>query len=234
MVSGVLIAVAALAYGFLPPAQNVTNQGWNHWQPDAGYAWKDARHQREGVAWQPGQGHPVQGHVVAAISEQQWMPEAGYSWRGTTLEEGVVWQSGAQHPAYAHAFAADTEGSWATEPGYVFSQPDLAASETLWKPGTLHPTYRNVIAATAEGTWVPRPGYTWEVRGQLSNVLWTPGLRHSDLPNLIALEQAEQRGPLPATAGSRTRRATCGSCRLRPARARKHRTRPPNGSSKDC
>lgn len=197
VIAGVLVALAALAYGYLPPAQHVVNQGWNHWQPEAGYTWVEPQHPRQGVAWQPGQAHPSQAHVVAAGIEQRWAPEAGYRWRGQALEEGVAWVPGQVHPAYAHVIAQDAEGVWAAEPGYAFSQPGQAASEAVWQPGTPNPTYRNVVAADAEGRWVPLPGYTWEVRGQLSNVRWTPGSQHSNLPNLVALEQAGQWGPAP-------------------------------------
>ena len=191
---GVFLAAAVAAYGYIPPADNTVNAGWNTWKPVAGYVWLNATQARQGVVWQPGLAHPSVHHLRSATQEKHWTPELGYDWIGSTLEEGVRWEPGQRNSAYPHAAAASGEGQWQPDPGYVLSKPGQL-SAALWQPGLEHRDFKNVLAAAKEGTWAPRPEFRLETPSTLSQAIWAPGSAHPDFPNILADEKANQWKP---------------------------------------
>jgi len=174
-----------VAYGYIPPAENLVNVGWDAWKPSAGYVWRNDGQVRQGVKWQPGLAHPSLPHVLSIREEQLWAPELGYKWVTSTPEDGVRWEPGQRHSDYPNAAAAETEGYWRPDAGYAFSKPGQL-SAAIWQPGLEHRDFKNVLAAGKEGTWSPRPGFRFETPSTLSQAVWVPGSSHPDVPNILA------------------------------------------------
>jgi hypothetical protein len=158
------MACAVAAAGYVPPASNLSNVGWDTWVPQPGYRWVDANRPHQGVRWQPGSAHPEVPHLLASDEAKLWVAEAGYGFVDpANLRAGVQWQPGLEHREFANIVANAQEGRWQTRPGYRFERPNML-SPAVWAPGVGHPDFPNIVAGEKPGVWTPQVGYEWVSR----------------------------------------------------------------------
>ena len=73
------------------------------------------------------------------------------------------------------------------------------ATVSVWavSVGEAVPGRPGIVYASTDGSLIrPAPGYTWTDRS-MTDVKWTPGIRHTDYPNVIASTKKDNWNPAP-------------------------------------
>lgn len=159
-------------------------------KPEVGYTWEhtedaDSRFfwNNKDVEWKAGTAHP-EFQVETTEKKGDWRPLPGYKFvdRANGLE--TVWEAGLLHPDF-QAWSDTGEGLWIPATGYKFVYEGDEFVATEWDPNKRYEDLK-IISQEEQDSFIPFPGYQFVNPGKTFDVVWTPGLVHSDNHKLVS------------------------------------------------